>query len=959
MRVGRKFQFYALVLAMVSPTTPYESAFARLFVAAGSLWYLPRGAGRVSIYDEPNEDVGEARDEAIEQDGDDAENDADGDADFEAAAVSGVEGDEEAASGTDRQARGTGRRPKPVSCTVLLRDFEGIVPLLHPGQYVSVTLVRAGMYERAANGRVRERPAPATLDFHQHIYDVVRCSMTTTRRQMELRTLRSALGQADSLILVEQSRQRRDSRREKAASGAPEEAVRRRGAYVARGNLYKEITAAFHSHRSSMSWLGGLIAALPASVRTAALLAFTPFYQAHSAAYGPRENIGALLSHVRAPGREVCLWSVIELQCISHYERIDHRRRLTISERLFFGALVGRMPLCEYEHAVGRWHGAYYKEPAPDARDVPARVFAHWTRAVCDVVGLPKRPLSAVARNIGYVAWALYDASAKLLSERAGAPDASTVLSGCDVLAYVAARRRHDRRFADQACLDSAIKVLTEIDVWRAAPDNTVVRLAVAHQRAGRASDYFSEAPSDRSLHAAVLLTRTYDVSERLAQSVFDAQLRFCDTATFYADLLPLGRRTTFLYYSVRPNVPDRGVKFVALPRLLEQERENPTARSNFRLTALTSDAIVLLDAHMFTEVQLLRTLLLVANLGNDEHRAVPRQLFAVGDTHICSPFASLALAAAQHPRAARYARVRPRADAHPLQCAIYDAMDMPLVSSLALQLRSAAVSPPWKLEPGEANVQRRWILVAHTHAAASSALGWLARSIAEDVDRDDDDDADVDDKVDFSVLDHRTNCMHEALLELAQRPRLLESTLLLAAPWVGYHGRCVRVLRVLAEVRPRTRLDETILESACLSIDAGSLTQAVSLDSDALLLELAPDTHTADYEDHRLCCDTWAANVLSVAVHRAHLCSQSLPLARDALPCDGRLTSGTALLLTSDYTLDTLYAAAVRATYHARTIVTLAAPDAQPREIALARRLPLSLTCIGDLYRILLDSLA
>ncbi len=955
MRVGRKFQFYARVLAMVAPTTPYESAFARLFVAAGSLWYLPRDSRRVSIYDEPNDDVVEVRDEHVEQDGDDRDDDdGGGDADLAAVAADGNEGEDEATSAADRQAPGSGRRPKPPSCTILVRDLEGIVPLLHPNQYVSVTLVRAGMFERAMSGRVRERPASSTLDFHQHIYDVVRCSTTTTHRQIELRALLSALGHADPLVLVEQSRQRHMSAREKVASGAPEEAVRRRGAYARRGKLYNEIAAAFHSHRSSMSWLGGLIAALPPSVRTAALLAFTPFYQAHSAAYGPYENVGKLLAHVRAPGREVCLWSTLELQCIAQYERIEHRRRLTISERLFFGALVGRLPLSEYEHAIGRWHGVYYKEPAPDARDANARAFAHWTRVVCAVMGLPKRPLSAAARSIGYVAWALYDASVTLLSERAGAPDASTVLLVSDVLAYVAARRRRDRRFADQACLDSAIKVLAEIGVWRRAPDDTVVRLTVARQRAGRASDYFSEPPSDRSLRAAVLLTRAYDVSERLAQSVFDAQLRFYDSTAFHVDSLPLGGRTMFLYYSVRPNVPDRGVMFVALPRLLEREREHSAAGSAFRLAAFTSDAIVLLDAHMFTEVQLLRLLLLVANLGGDEHRAAPRQLFAVGDTHVCSPFASLALTAAQHPHAERYARDRPRADAHPLQRAIYDAMDTTsFVPLLAQQLRRAVASPPWKLVPGDANVQRRWILVAHTHVAASSALRWLAHSTVEQVDNDDDD------KVDIGALDHRTSCMHETLLELAQRPRLLESTLLLAAPWIGYHGRCIRVLRVLAEVRPRARLDETILESACLTIDASSLTQAVSLDSDSLLLEVTPGAHAADYEDHRVCCATWAHNVLSVAVHRAHLCSQSLPLARDALPCDSRLTSGTALLLTSDYTLDTLYAAAVRATYHAHTIVTVAAHDAQSPETALARRLPLSRTCVGDLYGILLNSLA
>lgn len=953
MRVGRKFLFYACVQAILAPRSPYDSALVRIFVATGALWYLPRGVGRVSIYDESNDDMDarinsadDVRDHEVAQDGEDDDDDATADVEL-AAAASGLENDEEAVVSSGRQAPAGVQSKKPTSCTVLLRDNDGTIPLLHAGQYVSVTLIRAGMYERTIGGRVRERPAPVTLDFHQHIYDVVRCSTTTTHQQIELRTLLSALAHPEPLALIEQSRQRADSAREKAKFGAPEQAVRARGAYKEPSNIYKEIIAAFDWHRSSMSWLGGLIAALPSSVRIPALLAFTPFYQAHSAAYGPYENIGAMLSKVRAPGREVCLWSAIELQCIAYYECVEYSAALTIFERLFFGALVGRVPLCEYEHAVGRWRGIYYKEPAFKARGDTARLLAQWPRTVCDVLGLEKRPLTVLARNIAYIAWAMYDASATLLSYRACLPEANTVVMIGDVSAYVIARRRYDRRFFDDALVGSAINVLLNVKVWERAPDDTEVRLAMERQRAGRASDYFNEPPSDESLAGGVLLARAYDLSKRLAESAFEEQVCFYDTHKVRADLLISGN-TTFLYYSVRPAIHDCGIALVALPRLLEREREDPMVGSDFRLRVLVSNVIVLLDAHMFTEVQLLRLLVLVAEVG-DEGCDVPRRVLFVGDMHICSPFASLALAAAQHPGAGRYARSQVHLDMHPLQRAIYTKIQGLLEQPpIAQQLRATAAAPPWQLVPGEAGVQRRWILVAHTYAAASSALSWLARSVVGGVE-----------VADTSLLDIRISGLYEKLLELAQRPALFESTLLLAAPWVGYFGRCVRVLRVFAEVRPRERLDEKILESACLSIDASSLTQAVSLDADSLLLEVVPDTHAADVVDHRRCCDTWAPNVLSVAVHRAHLCAQSLPLARDALPCDNRLTSGTALLLTSDYTLDTLYAAAVRATYHPRTIVTLETPDAQPLEVALERRQPQSLNCVGDLYATLLKTLS
>jgi len=113
------------------------------------------------------------------------------------------------------------------------------------------------------------------------------------------------------------------------------------------------------------------------------------------------------------------------------------------------------------------------------------------------------------------------------------------------------------------------------------------------------------------------------------------------------------------------------------------------------------------------------------------------------------------------------------------------------------------------------------------------------------------------------------------------------ERTVLFAAPFVGWRRRAVRVTRAwIASARLESTKTHFERDSRLLFVDARADSRpALDLDEPRLLIELMPDNSDFVDCDHRVCCRTWAANVMHVAVHRAQLSSQSFVLARDALP--------------------------------------------------------------------------
>jgi hypothetical protein len=921
MRVGRKFHFSGHIMALMQPRSYYESTLERIWVVEGKLWFLAADGSQKSIDNEPrgpDESTDRASTDSIvntSHDEDDNDNEV----------------EEEGVGGRmPRQlgvvAEGTAQ------CCFLVRDLQGIVPLAHAGQHISVKLVRAGLYERTPNGRVREQSVAAadaehlaSADFRAHLYDVTFCIRITIDREIQLRFLVSALAHNDPLILVDESQQRRDHARDNAALslGADESSARTRGPaararvpFGKRGGLAGQIDAAYSTSRTKMATMGGLISALPQPVRSSALVAFAPFYQAHSGALvAPRPNVAALMLAARVTGHQIRCMSRIELELLARYNGIEDTAELSIAERLFFGAFVDRIPLHEYEHALGQWRGIFYNERSFESGD---KALKKWSRRVAEVLELPGASPVVAGRDPGFVAWALYDASYTLLARS----EASTVFLLSDVVEQCRRRHRGDERFAPEAQrIEQGYALLCKLGVWQRAP-----------------ADHVDEASGDAALQRAFVLARTLDVSTKLAERAFQSGVRFCDTGIYNdAVVLPLvHRRTLILYCGAMPTRLGASTLCMAVPRLLNRARHDPGVGSEMCVLVMTCDTVLLLGAHLLTEVQLLRLLDLI--------KYAPGPI-ALGDSTLYSPFAALTNAARLCESAARLVPIPEVPASHnALQQAVYRALcasaaDVEAFAIVEREVR--AVERSWVLAPGDMNRSRRWILVAHTPAAATAALQWLARSVPA---------GSADDNNDV-----RPQLLREELLRLAQNPARLESTVLLALPFVSYRGRCVRVARILALIDPPVEVDAPIAEYECTVLEHGSLTQSVSLDSDWVLLEL--DAAFLDVkcpEDHRICCDTWAANVMNPSMHRPHISAQSLPLARNAQPCDNRLLGergATALVLTKDYTADALYAAAVRSTYHPRELAVVTTADVLSPVAALARRQPPPRTCVGDLY--------
>lgn len=909
MRVGRKLHFCGRIIAVVQPVTLFESALERIWIVSGKLWFVAADGARLPVDDEPVDDDVEPSD---------SDSSAVGASDDE-------DEDRSRAPGAPVQAH--------LSCSILVRDLRGLVPLAHAGQYVSVSLVRAGLVGRAPDsGRLHELPSIDTADFSEHFYDVARCVCTQTDKELLLHTIVAALTPRDPLAFIRESRQ-----------------LRAHGSVFAekRSCLTDEITVAFHSQRSWLATLGGLIAALPRAVQTNALIAFTAFYQWHANAYAARPALTLTAvdgSAMRLSGAQARLYSAIELDELTRLDCTAHTDDLSLVERLFFGALINRIPLAEHDQALGRWRGVYYNERLLKSKQgAGAAALQRWPRMVAEILDLPLRNGGQDAAKerdgIAFVAWTLYDVSHTLAMRNAAEPGCNTLFSLADIVDHCRAYR-NDRRI--EQLLAQACTVLTALDVWRRAPDETVVRLAA------------TAAASNVSLTSYYINARTHDVSAQLAQAAFDIGIHFYTTGalpdTGLISQLARGRTAVF-YWTARPDAI-KGVRFAALPRLLERARHSTAAVADeMCLLAAACEQVVLLEAHLLTEVQLLRFLLLLSSPGGS---LVPR-VAVVGDAEQYSPFGALALTAKQQKPRPLHFTALPTTNWHPLQQLVHRAYasrtaDHALRALVAEQLSAAACN--WTLASASG---RRWILVANTFASATNALESLTEQHHHHHNTSAAEDSDSDSTKVRVAPDGPEQQLRLQLLKLAESPRRLETTMLLAAPFVGYRGRCVRVLRVYALVRPRTQLDARIDADDCIEVCDDGQVQAVSLDAEALVLELAPEVCGPSNEDHRACCDTWAPNVLCVAMHRAHMCAQSLPLARNALPCDNRQLDATVLVLTSDYNADALCAAAVRATYYARALAVVATDGALTPQEALARRQPRPHTCVGDLYGALL----
>jgi len=951
MRIDRTFVFAGRIDAFVEPVTLFDSSLERVCVMSGKLWYVRPGGSRVTIDDETND---------IEPS-------------VVAANTRNGGGDED----DDDEAQAGGMTVSPTSSSLVVRDLQGRIPYAHAGQYVVLSLVRRGIYE-VADRRAREcvDTSEAVLlaaDFRRHIYDVLHCKSTKIAGELTLSVLTKALDNNDPLGQIEQQRR-------VASDGDNRVRLTGRGSgskgRPARSSLVGKLSATIQMCRSQMTTLGGLLAALDGTVdSTRCIIAFTGYYRAHAyGAYSARSDIAPLLASRFLDESLLQRCSPAELELLVDWNQHRDSHELLLAERLFFGALIDRVPLAEYEQALGRWRGLYYSTQismptgpgaVPTAETKAA--YATWHQQVGTVLGVTN---AGVRRDVGFVAWALYNTSQTLLAYQAGA----TVFLLPDVLESCARYYAADERFNLQKsdCVKQARALLLRLDVWRVAP----VEFDAPHRRTTGTYTAADNAPR------AYMQARTFDVSVRLshlligAGALFVAQNVYCDNS----DALPA--HSLLLYYNglvptAWKSSPDVAtLQCISLALTFECDREDLGAACELHMAVQSARTVVVVHAHTLSEVQLLR-LLLMFGIHDGSLRPGAQRFVFVGDDRMASPFASLCRVYGTRTPAdlQPLTRIRnePESTASRLQLLTLQALQdrsgqaeaRNLIDELLRTLahESAAQDRSLLLPRSMRSPVHRFVLVAHTHAGASAALAHLAHVVRASRPVPPERTVDADGNVAWPVLWQNsaadrayTDCdaLERQLLLLADNPRQLESTLLLAAPFVGYRGRCVLVQRLFAISQHRAELDRSIRESDCVELTRSTARQAVSLDSFSLLLEL-PFDDTHDAEDHRICCGTWASNIVSVAMHRSCMCSQSLPMADSALPCDNHLSlaadASTVLVLSPNYTAQAFYAAVVRSSCRPKPFAVIATHDAMDVRQAIDKHQGAPTTCLYDVY--------
>lgn len=199
-----------------------------------------------------------------------------------------------------------------------------------------------------------------------------------------------------------------------------------------------------------------------------------------------------------------------------------------------------------------------------------------------------------------------------------------------------------------------------------------------------------------------------------------------------------------------------------------------------------------------------------------------------------------------------------------------------------------------------------------------------------------------------------RTLSAHFAML--AKTPQAAAEFVCFASPYIGYQRQCVRVLEFYAMIRaPEDGFDMQKTDCTLMADERHTDQAAVSLD--CAQLYIAVELQQFPAIDHRICCHTWAENVMRVARHRHELCSQSFVMSRDALPfdalhCQVRKPAGTIVMCGANFRFEDAYRTFAQASVWHDQPYMIVNLDAATLPAQLAKRYPDRDTFLGDLLR-------
>jgi len=448
--------------------------------------------------------------------------------------------------------------------------------------------------------------------------------------------------------------------------------------------------------------------------------------------------------------------------------------------------------------------------------------------------------------------------------------------------------------------LSGAVLFLQSVGAWCTVPEMTAARLSLqaGNEHAAGYEQFCTERAYQETLKLADLLHQVAEQAS-IVPVRFTGQLPRCVQQ----------QQWLLLYAGSPPPTEQRAKSSVALAvsRLLASTL---SVDNDVGCVAplMAYRRVAVLDAHLLTRSQLLMLLQLLA-----EALLPGTQLLLVGDCGMArSEFAVLARWRGLVKLAHEPLQVEANADALPVgQCR---GIDLVSVSS------QAVAGWPGGLAALVEQMAECTVPLANNEQAARDLWRSPARII---------------------VGSRWRSAQARLLQPLTDEQADWSTTLLNHKPYVGVSGvtRKVKQAYLCRELPARVA---NFNRTGCLTLFSTNDAQRrrVSLDNDRLLLELA----NSDGIDHRICCGSWAANVLHVARHRSTICSQSVVTIDELLPVDAscrQLLNALLLGNCEGVRLDGIHRTASLLAQHGQIVATYA-DQLQPLVRQLARREPL-----------------
>lgn len=500
----------------------------------------------------------------------------------------------------------------------------------------------------------------------------------------------------------------------------------------------------------------------------------------------------------------------------------------------------------------------------------------------------------------------------------------------------------HDRATAKQrfgnvvfshADNDAAVEWLLAQDFWRLYEPDPVPRFGamIAEMRSNQTEDtqlqQQQDATGTRYFVTAACETRA-TVLRALLRHAFRnlsvvsvvggvAAVDVRDMSTLLYEVITGGRSNLVVMLGANDAVLD-----LAEPVLLAAERETRTrvarvsvsevlAREHVPRTTLAfASAVVVLDAHLLTEADLLAVLETLLALRTVTLPAL--QLVLLGDRGLFnaygraggSAFADVAASGiamcdelvpctttrAWHPLASAAHAVRTHADGAARFARL-------LVASRVSKARD--IVPLWYDTP-----LSQWVVLGNDQHALAAALNTVAKAIVQRLAK----------GLSSETLVAELRAQVQMLTRLSNAPGILRSTVLMAAPYVVFRGATWRVAHFYRALRQEARTSAMKPGVHYVEIKRSATLTDISLDMPGLLLEFEPQQTATTSSDaalldvfgvrynHCVCCLTNSPGVLDVARHRNELRAASFVLSRDAWRGVSRAANRVCMILpTSD----------------------------------------------------------